>query len=139
MNGSARSVPPRASALLETLRGLGYSTGAALADIIDNSISAQASEVDVHFVWKGTDSHVTVVDNGCGMTEDVLEHVFEPFFTRRTVGQGTGLGLSITHRIVSDHGGEIEAHSDGPGQGATFRVRFPLVLEEKDVNHSRAA
>lgn len=79
------------------------------------------------------------VDNGCGMSEDVLEHVFEPFFTRRVVGQGTGLGLSITHRIVSDHGGEIEAHSDGPGRGATFCVRFPLVLEEKDVNYHRAA
>ncbi len=84
-------------------------------------------------------AELAFVDNGYGMTEDVLEHVFEPFFTRRTVGQGTGLGLSITHRIVSDHGGEIEAHSDGPGRGATFRVRFPLVLEEKDVNHSRAA
>ncbi len=78
-------------------------------------------------------------DNGCGMAEDVLEHVFEPFFTRRTVGQGTGLGLSITHRIISDHGGEIEAHSDGPGKGATFRVRLPLVIEEKNVNHHRAA
>jgi signal transduction histidine kinase len=84
-------------------------------------------------------AEVTFIDNGCGMTEDVLEHVFEPFFTRRTVGQGTGLGLSITHRIVSDHGGEIEAHSDGPGRGATFRVRLPIVLEEKNVNNHRAA
>ena len=69
---------------------------------------------------------LTVADNGCGMEPDVLEHVFEPFFTRRRGGQGIGLGLSITYRIVADHGGEIEAHSAGAGRGSTFRVRLPL-------------
>ena len=76
---------------------------------------------------------LTFSDNGCGMPADVLEHVFEPFFTRRTVGQGTGLGLSITHRIIADHGGEIEAASDGPGRGATFRVRLPLAAANKQT------
>jgi signal transduction histidine kinase len=65
-------------------------------------------------------------DNGCGMTPEVLENIFEPFFTRRKVGKGTGLGLSITHRIVSQHHGEIMASSPGEGKGATFKVRLPI-------------
>jgi two-component system, NtrC family, sensor kinase len=71
---------------------------------------------------------LTVSDDGCGMETTVLERVFEPFFTRRKAGQGTGLGLSISHRIVADHDGTIEARSDGPGRGATFRVQLPLSL-----------
>ena len=74
----------------------------------------------------GENALATFTDDGCGMTEEVLEHLFEPFFTRRKSGQGTGLGLSIVHRIVVDHGGRIEAQSNGPGTGATFRVTLPL-------------
>jgi signal transduction histidine kinase len=65
-------------------------------------------------------------DTGCGMTAEVLENIFEPFFTRNRSGKGTGLGLTITHRIISQHGGEIEAASPGPDQGSTFRVRLPI-------------
>ncbi len=65
-------------------------------------------------------------DDGYGIEPGVIEHIFEPFFTRRRQGQGTGLGLSITYRIVADHGGELDAHSDGAGRGATFRVCLPL-------------
>lgn len=69
-------------------------------------------------------------DTGCGMSHEILENIFEPFFTRSRTGKGTGLGLSISHRIVSQHGGEIEAASPGPGGGSTFTVRFPLKPEE---------
>jgi signal transduction histidine kinase len=65
-------------------------------------------------------------DSGCGMTPDVLENIFEPFFTRSRTGKGTGLGLSISHRIITQNGGEIEAASAGPGQGSTFKVRLPI-------------
>jgi signal transduction histidine kinase len=65
-------------------------------------------------------------DTGCGMAADVLENIFEPFFTRSRSGKGTGLGLSICHRIISQHQGDIEATSAGPDQGSTFTVRLPL-------------
>jgi signal transduction histidine kinase len=74
----------------------------------------------------GATAVLTFTDDGCGMTDEVLEHLFEPFFTRRKTGQGTGLGLSIVNRIVADHGGRIEAVSAGPGQGSTFRVTLPV-------------
>lgn len=82
---------------------------------------------------------ITVSDNGCGMSEEVLEHLFEPFFTRRKNGQGTGLGLSISFRIVSDHQGVMEAHSAGPGTGARFRVRIPLSETVKETDHQYQA
>ena len=63
-------------------------------------------------------------DTGCGMPADVLENIFEPFFTRSRTGKGTGLGLTITHRIITDHGGSIDVDSR-PGR-TVFRVELPL-------------
>lgn len=86
-----------------------------------------------------TTAEITFTDNGCGMTEEVLQHLFEPFFTRRRNGQGTGLGLSITYRIVADHGGQIDGHSDGPGKGSRFRVSLPLAEKQKESGHRNQA
>ncbi len=72
-NLSYRIATPRASVLIEALRGLGYSTAAALADIIDNSIAAGADTVDVGFTWKESSSRVTIRDNGRGMSEGEIE------------------------------------------------------------------
>ena len=73
MSRRFRFAPPNASAMLESLRGLGYSPETALADTIDNSISAGATEVDLLFDWDGGNSSVTVVDNGRGMSPSELE------------------------------------------------------------------
>jgi len=82
-------------------------------------------------------AEMSFIDDGCGMPPEVLENIFEPFFTRRKVGKGTGLGLSITHNIVSQHQGTIEATSPGEGLGATFTVRLPTRPAE-DVSASRS-
>lgn len=78
-------------------------------------------------------------DNGCGMTEEVLENIFEPFFTRSRTGKGTGLGLSISHRVINQHGGDIEAASAGLNQGSTFIVRLPIKPSEDSQRPATAA
>ncbi len=91
--------------------------------------------VRVELSSKGGMAEMLVADNGCGMTDEVRKNLFEPFFTRRRGGQGTGLGLSIVYRIIADHAGGIEAHSDGPGRGSQFIVRLPLAASIKETQH----
>jgi signal transduction histidine kinase len=77
-------------------------------------------------------AHLTFTDTGCGMAKEVLDNIFEPFFTRNRTGNGTGLGLSISHQIIHQHGGSIAASSAGPGQGSTFAVRLPAMAAATD-------
>lgn len=84
----------------------------------------------VSLATEGDQAVIRFQDSGCGMSPEVLENIFEPFFTRRRTGNGTGLGLSISHQIIDQHGGHIEATSDGPGKGSTFIVRIPLRAAE---------
>src|SRR5438094_240455 len=65
---------------------------------------------------------VSVADSGHGIAPDDLAHVFEPFFS--TKADGTGLGLSLVHRIVQEHGGEVDVRST-PGLGTMFTVTLP--------------
>jgi PAS domain S-box-containing protein len=67
---------------------------------------------------------VSIEDEGCGIPNDAIERIFDPFYTTKPVGEGTGLGLSISYQIVRNHGGEITVDSQ-PGAGTTFRVALP--------------
>ncbi len=71
---------------------------------------------------------VAIRDNGCGMSEDTLEHIFEPFFSTKG-DKGTGLGLPITYGIIKKLGGEIEVQSK-QGEGTTFTVLLPVKLPD---------
>lgn len=73
--------------------------------------------------------HVLFSDDGPGIAEANLTHVFDPFFSTRGVGQGRGLGLSVCYGIVTDHKGRIDVRSQ-PGRGAVFTVELPVVLDE---------
>jgi len=79
---------------------------------------------------------LTIEDNGCGMTDEVLQHLFEPFFTRRRDGRGTGLGLPITSRIIADHGGRITPKSRGVNCGTRFEVVLPNQPASNEKNDS---
>jgi nitrogen fixation/metabolism regulation signal transduction histidine kinase len=68
---------------------------------------------------------IDVRDSGAGFDRETATKLFTPYFTTKGRAGGSGLGLAIVHRIVTDHGGTIEARSV-PGQGATFSVRLPV-------------
>ena len=72
------SSPPEPAALLEALRAFGYSLPTAIADLIDNSISASASNVWVNFNWDGSSSFIAIKDDGAGMSEDELKQAMRP-------------------------------------------------------------
>jgi two-component system NtrC family sensor kinase len=64
------------------------------------------------------------------MTREVLDKVFNPFFTTKSVDQGTGLGLSVVHGIITAHQGTIDIDSK-PGEGTTISISLPVTGEEK--------
>jgi PAS domain S-box-containing protein len=78
----------------------------------------------------GTSVVVEVEDNGAGMTQEVIDNVFTPFFSTKKKW-GTGLGLALTARVIDLHGGEIAVESE-PDHGAVFRVTLPLVKQRLD-------
>jgi two-component system NtrC family sensor kinase len=78
--------------------------------------------------WADDRVHVRVADSGGGIPDDVVPHLFTPFFTTKEPGAGTGLGLSITYSIVESHGGHIVLERPS-GRGAVFLVDLPLAGE----------
>ncbi len=69
---------------------------------------------------------LTVRDTGHGIEPEIIERIFDPYFTTKGLGEGTGMGLSVVHGIVKSHGGAIRVHSESE-KGTTFNVIFPLI------------
>jgi len=71
-----------------------------------------------------------VLDIGCGIKEEDLKSIFNPFFTTRP--EGTGLGLAVTHKIIQEHNGKIKVESVW-GSGTAFRIYLPLENDNRQM------
>ncbi len=96
----------------------------ALFNILQNSIEAIEKKGEIKIETLLADDKTLIIritDNGCGIAEDEIRKIFNPFHTSKF--EGAGLGLTITHRIISDHGGDIDVESKkGEGTVATVRL-----------------
>ncbi len=77
---------------------------------------------------------VSFADTGKGIPPEMMDRVFDPFFTSKGPGEGTGLGLSISRRIVEEHGGSIDVVSE-LGEGSTFTIKLPTANITSDIKH----
>jgi nitrogen-specific signal transduction histidine kinase/CheY-like chemotaxis protein len=91
---------------------------------LDSHFAAQYPDID-----PGKYLRLTVSDTGEGIAPEIMERIFEPYFTTKEKGVGTGMGLSMVHGIVKGHGGMVTVYSE-PGKGSTFYVYIPLIQEE---------
>ena len=100
-----------------------------VANLVNNAIkyTDRGGLIRINLERQNGDAVLTVSDSGIGMSPDILPRVFDLFMQAdRNSETGLGVGLALSKTLVELHGGAIEAHSPGPGQGSSFVVRLPL-------------
>jgi signal transduction histidine kinase len=95
-----------------------------LKNSIESILDTGTVTITIEVPDSGNAVEIAVIDDGCGISDDVLPHVFDPFVTTKVTKQNTGLGLSICQHIVENHDGIIECTSD---MGTTVTLRLPRV------------
>jgi signal transduction histidine kinase len=93
--------------------------------LIAESDGPYEPEVSLSTKKKGNQVVITVKDNGNGIPRNIVDKIFQPFFTTKPTGQGTGLGLSLAYDIVKAHGGEIRVETV-EGRGSEFVIKLPV-------------
>jgi len=102
--------------------------GGTLSVLLENTILGE-EEAQNHGLAAGDYVLLVVSDTGHGMGKEVMDHIFEPYFTTKEQGKGAGMGLAIVHGLVKASGGKISVAS-AIGQGTTFRILFPQVRDK---------
>jgi signal transduction histidine kinase/CheY-like chemotaxis protein len=82
---------------------------------------------------KGEYLKITVGDTGPGIEPNIIDRIFDPYFTTKDFGKGSGMGLAVVHGIVKNHNGFITVNSQ-PGKGAKFKMLFPVVAEQPVID-----
>jgi signal transduction histidine kinase len=98
-----------------------------IMNILTNSLQAMEKdkgELVIQTVSSAIRIKIIIKDNGAGMSPEVKEHIFDPFYTTKKVGQGSGLGLSISYGIIEQHNGNMDVLSE-PGKGTEFIISLP--------------
>ncbi|MBN2333874.1 MAG: GAF domain-containing protein [Deltaproteobacteria bacterium] len=113
---------------LEAIEGSGTVSIRAFP-ISASQMAVRSSSADVSSGLLGNWLGLAIADTGAGMSEEVKERIFDPFYT--TKNHGTGLGLSIVHNIIKEHDGWIEVKSE-PGKGSCFTIVLPAMITEDD-------
>ncbi|MCY7322805.1 MAG: HAMP domain-containing protein [Phormidesmis sp. CAN_BIN36] len=89
-------------------------------------IAQNPSQIKIHTSMSEQSVKIAIADNGLGMSTQVKQQIFNPFFTTKPVGKGTGMGMSISYQIITEkHGGTLECFST-PEQGTEFVIQIPL-------------
>ncbi|MBV5341290.1 MAG: PAS domain-containing protein [Deltaproteobacteria bacterium] len=98
-----------------------------IANLLVNAAQAMKDFGAITVTTSHEQGHVmlTIVDTGCGITPEIVDKIYDPFFTTKDIGKGTGLGLSISYGIIKKHGGEIKVQSE-LGVGTTFVIILPI-------------
>ena len=102
--------------------------GGSLTIETSNIVLNESNTAALPNITAGDYVQVMINDTGIGMSPDIYEHVFEPFYTTKEVGKGTGLGLSMVYGFVRRYGGDILLETKA-GDGATFRIYLPRSTE----------
>ncbi|MBW2603967.1 MAG: response regulator [Deltaproteobacteria bacterium] len=100
--------------------------GGVLEVSLENIEKDEGSAIQYHDLSSEKYVRLTVSDTGHGLEPEILERIFDPYFTTKGVGEGSGMGLSVVHGIVKSHCGDISVSSE-PGKGTTFQVFFPCI------------
>jgi signal transduction histidine kinase/DNA-binding response OmpR family regulator len=116
-----------------------------LVNVLMNAVkyTQPGGAIRVNSLVQGGEAVLSIVDNGAGISAELLPHVFDLFVqSERTLDRaqgGLGVGLSVVKRLIEMHAGRVSACSAGPGRGATIEIRLPLAAEAEEPHHAAAA